>query len=106
MIDPATLADAAAARLKVPAEDLLEPAIGALEFIAWDISSTEADLDPDSSLLFTGARLLTERIYQDVPTTNGDIEGFVTANGVFIPEDLGKHLRHYWNPQQMKWGIA
>jgi hypothetical protein len=106
MIDPTAIAEAAAARLNVPAADLLEPAEAALEYIAWDISSTVDALDPDSSLLFIGARLLCERIYQDVPTTSGDVEGLVTANGTFIPADLGHHLRDYWTPQQEGWGVA
>lgn len=106
MIDPAEIAAAAAARLNVPADDLLDDATAALEYIAWDISTTVDTLDADSALLFIGARLLCERIYQAVPTNNGDVEGFVTPSGVFIPEDLGQHLRHYWNPQQAAWGVA
>ena len=108
MIDPDEIASAASARLHVPAADLTESANAALEYIAADISTTVDELDETSALLFIGARLLTERIYQDVSTRTGELDayGAVTMSGVMIPENLGKHLRHYWTPQQMQWGVA
>ena len=108
MIDPDEIASAASARLGVPAADLTESATAALEYIAADISTTVDELDESSALLFIGARLLTERIYQDVSTRTGDLDGLATVSfsGVIIPEDLGRHLRHYWTPAQHSWGIA
>jgi hypothetical protein len=108
VIDPEVLAAAAAVRLNVPAADLLESANAALEYIAADISGSTADLDPADALLMVGARLLTERIYQDVSTRTGDLDalGTLAMSGVLVPEDLGRHLRHYWTPVQHSWGIA
>lgn len=108
MIDPEVIAAAAAVRLNVPAAALLGPATAALEYIAADISTTTADLDPLNALLGHGAMLLTERIYLDVPTRSGDLDAMATVSmsGVMVPEDLGRHLRHYWTPAQTRWGIA
>ena len=108
MIDADELAQEAAARLNVPAADLTDSANAALEFIAADISTTVDELDETSALLFIGARLLTERIYQDVSTRTSELDPFgqISMSGVLVPEDLGRHLRHYWTPQQMTWGIA
>jgi len=108
MIDPDDVAQAAAARLHVPAADLLDSATAALEYIAADISTTVDTLDDASALLFIGARLLCERIWQDVSTRQGELDPFGTLSmsGVLVPEDLGRHLRHYWVPQQMAWGVA
>lgn len=108
MIDPEVIAAAAAVRLNVPAAQLLGPANAALEYIAADISTTTAELDPLNALLNHGAMLLTERIYQDVSTRTGDLDAFGTLamSGVMVPEDLGRHLRHYWTPVQHRWGIA
>jgi hypothetical protein len=108
MIDPDAIASAASARLGVPAADLTQSANAALEYIAADISTTTDLLNPDSALLFEGARLLTERIYQDVSTRTGELDAFgsVTMSGVMIPENLGKHLRHYWLQEQRAWGIG
>jgi hypothetical protein len=108
VIDPEVIAAAAAARLNVPAVDLLESATAALEYIAADISGSTADLDPTNALLMIGARLLCERIYLDVSTRSGDLDALATVamSGVLVPEDLGRHLRHYWTPAQHAWGIA
>ena len=108
MIDPEVIAAAASARLNVPAADLLPAANAALEYIAADISTTIDTLDPLSALLTHGAVLLTERIYQDVSTRTGELDGLATVSfsGVIIPEDLGRHLRHYWTPAQHSWGVA
>lgn len=108
MIDPSDVAEAAAGRLQVPAADLLESATAALVYIADDISTTLDALDPDDALLNIGARLLTERIWLDVPTRSGDLDAFatVTFSGVIVPEDLGRHLRHYWTHAQHSWGVA
>ena len=108
MIDPDEIASAASARLGVPAADLTESANAALEYIAADISTTVDELDETSALLFIGARLLTERIYQDVSTRTSEIDPFgtVTMSGLIIPENLGRHLRHYWLQDQHAWGIG
>ena len=108
MIDADELAQEAAARLNVPAADLTDSANAALEFIAADISTTVDELDGTSALLFIGARLLTERIYQDVSTRTGEFDAFgsETMSGIMIPENLGKHLRHYWLQDQHAWGIG
>lgn len=108
MIDPEVIAQRAAVRLNVPAADLLEPATAALEYIAADISADNVAALPEGALIEHGAMLLTERIYQDVSTRSGDLDPFatVTMSGVIIPEDLGRHLRHYWTPAQHSWGIA
>lgn len=108
MIDPAVVAAAAAVRLQVPAADLEEAAAAALVYIAADISMNVADLDPTDALLMIGARLLTERVWLDVPSRAGDLDPFATTTmtGVIIPEDLGRHLRHYWIHQQHRWGIG
>ena len=106
-IDPSAVAEAAAARLNVPAANLQVPAAAALEYIAADISTTVEEL-PEGYLIQHGAMLLCERIYQDVSTRTGDLDGLATVsfNGVIVPEDLGRHLRHYWTPAQHSWGIA
>ena len=106
-IDPEIIAAAAAVRLNVPAASLLGPANAALEYIAADISTT-VDLLPGGYLLEHGAMLLTERIYLDVSTRTGDLDAMATIamSGVMVPEDLGRHLRHYWTPAQHAWGIA
>ena len=108
MLDPDAIAEAASERLNVPAADLVESATAAIEYIAADISTTPDTLDETSALLFIGARLLTERIYKDVGTASNDLDPYGTPamSGVFIPDDLGAHLRHFWTPQQMEWGIA
>ena len=108
MLDPDEIAMAASERLHVPAADLLDSANAAIEYIAADISTTVDDLDETSALLFIGARLLTERIYQDVSTRTSELDPFgqISMSGVLVPEDLGRHLRHYWTPQQMTWGVA
>lgn len=107
MIDPEVIAQRSAVRLNVPAAELFEPATAALEYIAADISADVDDL-PSNALTEHGAMLLTERIYQDVSTRSGDLDPFATVSmsGVIIPEDLGRHLRHYWLPAQHRWGIA
>lgn len=106
-IDPSVIADRAAVRLQVPAADLLAPAAAALEYIAADISTT-VDAIPADALTEHGAMLLTERIYQDVAARTGDLDALAsfTMTGVMIPEDLGRHLRHYWTHRQHSWGIA
>ena len=107
MIDPSVIAEAAAGKLQVPAADLLESATAALGYIADDISTTLDALDPTKAQLMIGARLLTERIWLDVPARSGDLDAFatVTFSGVVIPEDLGRHLRHYWLGAQHSWGV-
>jgi len=107
MIDPADLAAAASVRLKVPAADLLQPATAALEYIAWNTSTT-VELIDDSALTFIGARLLTERIYLDVPTSTGELDApaSVAMSGLMIPTDLGADLRYYWTHEQHAWGIG
>jgi hypothetical protein len=107
MIDVEVIAQKAAVRLNVPAADLLAPAAAALEYIAADISTTTDELQP-GPLTEHGATLLTERIYLDVSTRSGDLDAFgtVAMSGVLIPEDLGRHLRHYWTPAQTRWGVA
>ena len=107
-LDPELVAAAASARLNVPAADLVESATAALEYIAADNSTTVDELDDTSALLFIGARLLTERIYQDVSTRSGELDPFgtFTMSGVVIPENLGAHLRHYWTHQQMQFGVG
>ena len=106
-IDPASIAEAAAERLNVPAADLQQSAEAALEYIAAD-NSTTIDMLAPTPLLFIGARLLTERIYQDVSTRTGELDPFgtFTMSGVMIPENLGRHLRHYWTHQQTSFGVA
>jgi len=108
VIDPEVIALAASVRLNVPAADLLPAANAALEYIAADISTTVDTLDPLSALLTHGAVLLTERIYQDVSTRTGELDALasVAFSGVIIPEDLGRHLRHYWEQHQHSWGVA
>lgn len=107
-IDPEVIAAAAAVRLNVPAANLLAPATAAIEYIAADISTTVDQLDGASYLVSHGAMLLTERIYQDVSTRSGELDAFgtVAMSGVMVPEDLGRHLRHYWTPSQNRWGVA
>jgi hypothetical protein len=94
--------------LHVPADDLLESATAALEYIATDNSTTVDTLDPTRSLLLIGARLLCERIYQDVATRTGELDplGGFTMSGLMVPENLGRHLRHYWSDQQTAFGVA
>lgn len=107
MIDPAVIAGAAAVKMQVPVADLEESSTAALEYIAADLSTT-VDLIPDTAAVRTGAVLLTQRIYLDVPARSGDLDAFgsFTLTGLSIPVDLGTHLRHYWQHEQHRWGIA
>jgi hypothetical protein len=52
--------------------------------------------------------LLAIRIFQDQGTPSGSLAvlGDSVAAGAVIPEDLTRHLHHYWRHLQHTWGIA
>ena len=93
------LADAVAARLNADPAEVLGSAEAAVLYVT-ELTATELLLpDNGGPLVWRGLDLLTERIFLDTGTPSGGIAaaGDPTFGGVYVPEDLSKHLHHYWD---------
>jgi hypothetical protein len=108
--DVDTIAAAAAARLRVEPDTVMFAAQAAAAAVAIDVNVDPADL-PDTGtdqLADTGVILLAVRIFQDPGTPSGGMAvlGDSVAAGAVVPEELVRHLCHYWRHLQHTWGIA
>lgn len=107
-LDPAIVAAGAAVRLHVTPADVQPAADAAVAYIATWCNVTPADLPDTDPLLDRGAVLLAERIYQDTGVPSGGLAAFGDSvlAGAVVPEDLARHLQHYWQHLQTAWGVA
>ena len=108
-LDPAAIATQAASRLRVadPA-DVQPAAAAAVQYVATWCNVNAADLPDTDALLNTGVVLLTCRVFQDtgVPSGGQAVYGDSVLSGAYVPEDLARHLQHYWQHLQAAWGVA
>jgi hypothetical protein len=109
-LDVDAIATAAATRLRVDPADVHFAAAAAAAAVAVDVNVDAADLpDPGADpMVDLGVTLLAIRIFQDQGTPSGSLAvlGDSVAAGAVIPEDLTRHLHHYWRHLQHRWGIA
>lgn len=94
-VDPQTIADCAAAKLKTDPADMVVFANMAIGYVR---SDTGVPTLPDGDdLLNEGLCLLACRIYQDTPNPSAGLDSFDGfAGGTFVPRVLATHLDQYW----------
>lgn len=109
-VDPQVVADRAASKLKITADDALPYAEAAINHFANHTGRTGGDkpeLPGDDPQLLIGCELLAMRMWNDTPTPSGGLSSFddFTAGG-FTPRVLLSHLDQYSQHLCIAWGMA
>jgi hypothetical protein len=97
----------AAALLHVPADDewLAAAVDAAIEFSVSKTNRDDVGL-PADSLTVNGLVLFAQRLYLDTPGGAQVAVGDPSFEPMFQPENLWKHVRHYFERLKGSWGIG
>lgn len=108
-VDPATVIAAVAGNLNKPGTDeaVIRSVDAAITYVARVTGRAEIGI-PDDALTVTGLVVFAERIYLDQFAPNGAI-GAIGAgefDPMYTPEDLYRHVHHYFDGLAFTWSIS
>jgi len=96
-----------ASSLNVAADDVwvINAVDSAIDFV---ITKTNRELVglPDDPLTVSGVVVLAQRIYLDTPNGANVAIGDASFDPIFQPENLWKHVRHYFDRLDISYGVA
>lgn len=113
MADLAAVADRVAGNVNRPAGDpVVVAAVDAAAIYVSTYAVGDPDGDPaavpDDALTASGLVVFSTRLYLDQWAPNGAMAavGDTSVDPVFTPEDVYRHVHHYFDRLATTWGIA